>query len=250
MPVDPNSRSVDTLDRNAPIIRIITPVPNQPPTPGENINLKLTVKLETISPSLLLADLKGEMESHRRAFIGQVVAVRSDGRPTFSGSVDTVGVLVEAVLKGDIAPGIHWFVDRVQPWGLRYTGLAGRRMLWFRNRQGVEGPMDDLRQDGTVRPPSPCGGPISGHPILPDGRVTRGGSYEEFGVGVPLSIVLDAFRGVGIRRADRPAGVERGLAGIRGGGGPVLLFNGGITGRRGGAVSADGRRHLPGRLAP
>lgn len=250
LPVDRNSRTADTLDRNAPIIRITTFLPNPPPPPGESLDLKATVESETISPSLLLADLKGEMESHRQAFIGQVIAVRSDGRPTYAGSVDTVGVLVEAVLKGDIAPGTHWLVDEIEPWGVRYTSLAGRRMLWFRNKPGMEGSMKTLRQDGTVRPMSPCGDPFSGHPILADGRVTRGGSYEEFGIAVPLSVVLDSFRGAGIRRTDRPVASGPAFMGLRKGGGPVLLFSDGIPGRLGGAVSADGRRQLPGSFAP
>jgi hypothetical protein len=239
----------DTLDKATPVVVVTKSYPSAPARPDGMTTLALTIQIDTLSPARLLADLIRDRESHRDAFIGRIVGVRqqgskgSDGLVVIGQSVDTVEVEVEAVLKGNQSLGTHRFIDTVPTWHNRFTQLVDRRMIWFRGSEGKVEPAWGRRLDGTVAPTGPCGGPISGHPILPDWRVTRGGLYEEFGVGVPLTTVLQAFNGVAIRRTAARTGAngER-PAMLRGGGAPVVLFTGGIPGRSGSAMSVDGRR--------
>jgi hypothetical protein len=162
----------------------------------------------------LLRELKDDYDSSSLVFIGSVDSTqRIVPTQPFAATFDSVAVKVEVLLKGSLAPGIHWTVDTVGEWEHSYGELKGKRMIWFvRNFEAI-------RRASTVAPPSPCGQTYYGHPVLDWNLISKPGYLEKTGAGVsledflrtvnaPASLIRDARASGGLNRK-RPSGLPK-----------------------------------------
>jgi len=199
----------DTLDKETGLVQLSTGGIfkwNPDTQTGKEI---LTPFLQ-ISPALLLADLKQRYDSSAIVFVGtidsvfEIIPVKNDNGILiiYGYNLDSVGIQVSQVLKGNIGIGRQWFIDSMWEWDVSFSTLKGGKALWFLNR------MQLVRNASSYRPRDPCGKESHGNPMDSSDVISEFGYYSDYKVGVPLSTFVASLANTNIqlRKIDGKAG--------------------------------------------